>query len=91
MILLIMKIIQLIDEFNMISCKMLGYPSFCQEDPRGNIYFNYKKYDTVLLQIDSEDENVAMWGDVGQCTFFINKKDLINKKFTDVLFNFDCH
>ena len=82
---------QLIDEFNMISCKMLGYPSFCQEDPRGNIYFNYKKYDTVLLQIDSEDENVAMWGDVGQCTFFINKKDLMNKKFTDVLFNFDCH
>ena len=56
---------QLIDEFNMISSKMLVYPFFFQEDPRGNRYFNYKIYDTVLLQIDSEGENVAMWGDVG--------------------------
>ena len=32
-----------------------------------------------------------MWGDVGAASFLIQKKDLIKKKFDDVLYNWDCH
>ena len=67
--------------------KMLGYPYFCQEDPRRN---NYEVYDTVLLQIDSQ-QDILMWGDCGCANFLIKKKDLIKNNFSDVLFNWDCH
>ena len=70
--------------------KILGYPFFCQEDPRNNNYYEYEVYDTVLLQLDSQD-GLLMWGDVGAASFLIQKKDLIQKKFDDVLYNWDCH
>ena len=70
--------------------KILGYPYFCQEDPRNNSYYEYEVYDTVLLQLDSQDD-LLMWGDVGAASFLIQKKDLIKKKFDDVLYNWDCH
>ncbi|MCB5607999.1 DUF1963 domain-containing protein [[Ruminococcus] gnavus] len=32
-----------------------------------------------------------MWGDSGICNFFITKKDLENKNFSKVLYNWDCY
>ena len=70
--------------------KILGYPYFCQEDPRNNNYYEYEVYDTVLLHLDSQDD-LLMWGDVGAASFLIQKKDLIKKKFDDVLYYWDGH
>ena len=66
---------------------MLGYSFFTQEDPRYNK--KYKDYDTLLLQIDSEGEYV-LWGDAGIGNFFITKKSLLEKDFTNILYNWDC-
>ena len=70
--------------------KILGYPYFCQEDPRNDKYYVYEVYDTVLLQLDSQDD-LLMWGDVGAASFLIQKKDLIKKNFSDVLYYWDGH
>lgn len=67
--------------------KMLGYPFFTQEDPRNNK--QYKNYDTLLLQIDSEGKYI-LWGDVGVGNFFIPQKSLLKKDFSNVLYNWDC-
>ena len=86
------------DEYDLISDKIDssghkigGYPFFTQEDPRG--YKEFKEFDTVLLQIDSEWEDGIniMWGDSGVCNFFIDSKDLKNKDFSKVLYNWDCY
>ena len=69
------------------SHKMLGYSFFTQEDPRYNK--KYKDYEILLFQIDSEGEYV-LWGDVGIGNFFISKKSLLEKDFTNVLYNWDC-
>ena len=65
----------------------MGYPAFTQSDPR---YYNkeYSKYNTLLLQIDT-DENI-MWGDSGVANFFIDKEDLENNNFNNILYNWDC-
>ena len=65
--------------------RMDGYPSFTQGDPR----YHKTDKDILLLQIDS-DKNV-MWGDCGICNFFINDKDLKNKKFDNVQWSWDCY
>ena len=64
--------------------KLLGYPAFTQSDPR---YYNkeYSKYNTLLLQIDTDDN--IMWGDSGVANFFINKEDLESKNFNNILYN----
>ncbi|RST76085.1 DUF1963 domain-containing protein [Siminovitchia acidinfaciens] len=69
--------------------KLGGYPFFTQEDPRA--YGDYPIYDTLLLQIDSEDKLSIMWGDVGVANFFIAKEDLKKLDFSKVLYNWDCH
>lgn len=74
-------------ENNSSNHKMLGYSFFTQEDPRYDK--KYKDYEILLLQIDSEGEYV-MWGDAGIGNFFISKKALLEKDFTNVLYNWDC-
>jgi len=70
------------------SChKMLGYSFFTQDDPR--YVQKYRDYDTTLLQIESEGEYV-LWGDCGVGNFFIHKKSLLEKDFSNVLYNWDC-
>ena len=64
---------------------MLGYANFTQGDPREEE--EYEDYDTLLLQFDSL--GCISWGDDGICNFFIKKKDLIKKDFSNVLFNCD--
>ena len=66
---------------------MLGYSYFTQEDPRYDKRYN--DYDTLLFQLDSEGEYI-LWGDCGIGNFFINKKTLIEKDFSKVLYNWDC-
>jgi len=74
-------------KFGTYGHKLLGYPGFTQSDPR---CYNqkYSKYDTLLLQIDSDDD--IMWGDCGVANFFINKEDLENNNFSNILYNWDC-
>lgn len=64
--------------------KMLGYPSFTQTDPR-----NDDEYQTLLLQIDSQDN--IMWGDSGVANFFIDERALRKLDFSDVLYTWDCY
>ena len=73
-------------ENNCTNNKMLGYSHFTQEDPRYNK--KYIEYDTLLLQIASGQ--YVMWGDVGIGNFFIPKKSLLEKYFSNVLYNWDC-
>ena len=72
-----------------------GFAFFTQSDPR-EFEEKYKKYDTVLFQLDSEyDENTKKWkvciGDAGVLNFFINREKLKNKDFTEILYNWDCY
>lgn len=71
--------------------KLLGYPGFTQEDPRG-YEDSLAEYDTLLLQIDSggTEECEIMWGDSGVGNFFIKKKDLLKHDFTKVIYTWDC-
>jgi len=68
--------------------KMLGYAFFTQEDPR--YMEQYKNYDTLLLQLDSESD-ILMWGDTGICNFFIPQNSLLEKDFSNVLYSWDCY
>ncbi len=65
--------------------QIFGRPFFTQDDPRSDD----SEFDTLLLQIDSEGEYV-LWGDMGVGNFFIRRQDLIDKNFSDVLYNWDC-
>ncbi|QSB11030.1 DUF1963 domain-containing protein [Lysinibacillus fusiformis] len=68
--------------------KIGGYPFFTQEDPRA--YGDYTDSIIMLLQIDSIGDNI-LWGDCGVGNFFITEEELINKDFSKVLYNWDCH
>ena len=75
------------EKFETWGHKLLGYPACTQSDPR---CYNkkYSKYDTLLLQIDTDSD--IMWGDSGVANFFISKEDMKNKKFDNILYNWDC-
>ena len=59
-----------------------GYPDFTQNDVR-------REGDILLFQMDSDGE--ILWGDMGIANFFINPEDLINRDFSNVLYNWDCY
>lgn len=66
--------------------KIGGYPYFIHEDFRkGSQYLQH--YDTLLLQIVSNDEQGIMWGDSGIISFFINSKKLLQLDFSDIYFH----
>lgn len=64
--------------------KISGYPFFTQDDPRKN-----EDYDILLLQIDSDDNDI-LWGDCGVANFFISREDLLHKDFSNVFYTWDC-
>jgi len=64
--------------------KIGGYPTFTQEDPRED------SHEVLLLQIDTDEKNGVVWGDMGVCNFFINSKDLEKLDFSNVWYNWDC-
>lgn len=76
------------DELSGGDHQMLGYGFFTQSDPREYPKGDEKDYDTMLLQIDSDDD--IMWGDGGVANFFISHQDLADCKFDDVLYSWDC-
>lgn len=65
--------------------KVGGYPYFIHRDPRKASHF-LRKYDTLLLQIVTNDAHGIMWGDCGILKFFINKDKLQQKDFSDIYF-----
>ncbi len=68
-----------------------GYPSFDQYDPRDSE--KYRKFDTLLLQIASlqtKEGDKIMFGDLGQCQFFIEREKLLARDFTEVMYWWDC-
>ena len=65
---------------------MGGHARFTQVDPRSKDKF--QDYNRVLLQISCDD--FIMFGDSGECTFFITEEDLETKRFDRLLYNWDC-
>jgi uncharacterized protein YwqG len=63
--------------------KIGGYPYFIHQDTRTHSTL-LKRYDTLLLQMVSDDEQNIMWGDSGIIKFFINSKKLAQCDFTDI-------
>ena len=49
------------------------------------------KYNTLLLQIDSDSGKDIIWGDMGISNIFINDKSLKRNDFSDVLCTWDCY
>jgi len=74
--------------------RISGYPHFAQFDRRGDNE-SLKKYDTLLLQIDTQPNDIRedeiMWGDCGVANFLINREDLKNLNFQDIMYTWDCH
>lgn len=69
--------------------KIGGYPFFAQVDLRENE--RYTDYDVLLLQVDTDEEAGITWGDTGVGNFFISKENLKKRKFSDVVYNWDCY
>ena len=78
---------ELMDQICCDGAHIGGYPFFTQTDPR-EYEESYRRFDTVLLQIDTDEE--IMWGDSGVANFFIAAEDLAKKDFSRVLYNWDC-
>ncbi|MGY3704943.1 hypothetical protein BW731_02185 [Vagococcus martis] len=81
---------ELIFENNIENTCIGGYPFFTQSDPRGYDTKLSEEYNTLLFQLNSDDD-IVMWGDTGVGNFFINDEKLKNKDFSDVLYNWDCY
>lgn len=72
------------------SHKIGGYPGFTQWDPRGE----GDSHNVLLFQLDSDCHNSqdrVLWGDCGIGNFFINRENLKNCDFRDVIYNWDCY
>ncbi|AKA68098.1 YwqG family protein [Clostridium scatologenes] len=76
------------ENLNIDGCKIGGYATFTQDDPRDEEELN--SFDTLLLQLDYEKECDLMFGDAGIANFFINEEDLKKLDFSKVLYNWDC-
>lgn len=78
-------------DYNNDGCRIGGYPSFTQSDPRSSLD-QYKRCDVLLFQLDSEGDygDEIMWGDCGVGNFFINSDDLKKLDFSRVLYTWDC-
>ena len=63
--------------------KIGGYPYFIESDSRRNSEF-LQSYDTLLLQIVTNDNHGINYGDTGIIKFFINHKQLMNLDFSNV-------
>ena len=67
--------------------RMGGYPDFIQNPVE---VFESGEKGILLLQLDCDDEAGLMFGDSGNCQFFIAEKDLKNKDFSDVAYDWAC-
>ena len=67
--------------------RMGGYPYFIQNPVE---VFESGEKGILLLQLDTDDEAGLMFGDCGNCQFFIAEQDLKNKDFSDVFYDWAC-
>lgn len=74
-----------LEKFLSAEHKIGGYPYFIGEDFRKSSS-HFQHYDTLLLQIVSNDAQGIMWGDSGIISFFINSKKLQLLDFSDIYF-----
>ena len=83
---------EITERFVNVGHHLYGTPMFAQYDPREND--EYKKFDTLLLQISThrnqEGEKIVI-GDEGAIQFFIPAENLKNKDFSEILYWWDCH
>ncbi|KOM88315.1 DUF1963 domain-containing protein [Clostridium botulinum] len=73
------------DEFDGAGSRIGGYPYFVQSESE-----HYKEHNILLLQLDIEDECGIMFGDSGNCNFFISEEDLKNRDFSNVKYDWQC-
>ncbi|MCG7657783.1 YwqG family protein [Wielerella bovis] len=68
--------------------RLRGYPQFSQGDPREDD--DTLSESVLLFQLtscqDSDDNTAVMWGDGGECQFFIDKADLAAQRFDKAWF-----
>ena len=64
-----------------------GYPYFVQEAPA---YYKDSSEYILLLQLDVDDTSGLMFGDSGNCTFIISRRDLLTGNFTKVHYDWQC-
>ncbi len=67
--------------------RMGGYPCFVQNSV---VVYESGEKDVLLLQLDCDDEAGLMFGDCGNCQFFMAAEDLKNKDFSDVFYDWAC-
>jgi len=73
------------EKFMAAEHKLGGYPYFIETDSRRDSTL-LKKFDTLLFQIVSNDEQGIMYGDSGILKFFINKQNLSKRDFSVIYF-----
>jgi uncharacterized protein YwqG len=76
---------KLFDEFDSAGSRVGGYPYFLQSEPPF-----FETCNHVLLQLDLDDECGIMFGDAGNCNFFITEEDLKKKDFSNVEYEWQC-
>ena len=70
---------QLYDICHAEESRVGGYPMFVQNSPS---YYDDGTVDILLLQLDVDGTSGLMFGDGGNCCFFISKQDLKNLDFS---------
>ena len=77
----------LYDEFGDGASRIGGYPCFVQNPVE---CYETGEKSVLLLQLDCDDVSGLMFGDSGNCQFFISKEDLLNKDFSAVGYDWAC-
>ncbi len=77
----------LYDEFGDGESRIGGYPCFVQSPVD---CYEMGEKGILLLQLDCDDKSGLMFGDSGNCQFFISEEDLRNCDFSDVGYDWAC-
>ncbi|MGM3307845.1 YwqG family protein [Anabaena sp. WFMT] len=76
-------------EYSLEGHRLGGYPQFVQEDERQSL-LEGEGYDFLLFQMDSDNDNSIIWGDMGVGNFFIQPSALKRLDFSKVLYTYAC-
>ena len=75
------------DAFASGTSRIGGYPSFVQDPVE---CYEMGEKEILLLQLDVDDPSGLMFGDSGNCQFFISMEDLDNKNFSELAYDWAC-
>lgn len=78
-----------------LDCELVTNGLYCGDatgynDPRAKALEANASQWKLLLQIDSNEENKMMWGDLGRLYYWIKKEDLLNKRFDRCWIGMQC-